>query len=246
MRPVIGVIGCNKEHEGEPAHAVKARYIEGVARHADAAALIVPSLGAPDDVRAIVPKLDGILLTGATSNMEPHHFGGTLEHGPSDPGRDGTALALIRTAQAANVPIIGICRGFQEINVALGGTLRDQRDGGDRSVPHHAPDGATLDEQFAHSHAVDVAPGSLLEQIAGARELTVNSVHYQMIDALGDGLRVEARARDGVIEAISSRDGRSIFAVQWHPEWRPELRPHDIAFWHHVGTLVRGEAELSA
>lgn len=241
QKPVIGIIGCNKELEGEPSHNVKTRYVEGVAKFADAIPLIVPSLGQLDDMATIVARLDAVLLTGATSNIEPRHFGSPGGREPKDAMRDTTSLALIKAAQEANVPVIGICRGLQEINVALGGSLLDQRDNDEISIAHHASDDATLDEMFAHSHPVDVSPGSSLEQVVGVQRLLVNSVHYQMIDQLGEGLRVEATAADGVVEAISSRDGRSIFAVQWHPEWRPETRPHDLAFWRYVGELARAE-----
>lgn len=238
-RPVIGVIGCNKMLEGEMAQTVKARYIEGVVRFADAVPLIIPSIGRAEDAPVIVGRLDAVLLTGSVSNVEPQHFGGGAPREPRDAARDTTSLALIHAAQQANVPVIGICRGLQEINVALGGSLSDQRDDIDSTLPHHASDGANLEEMFAHSHQVDVAPGSLLRQVVNADRLLVNSVHYQSVARLGEGLRVEATAPDGVVEAFSSRDGRSIFAVQWHPEWRPETRPHDLAFWQHVGELAR-------
>lgn len=238
-KPIIGIIGCNKQVDGEPVHSVKARYVEGVDRFADSIPLIIPSLGHPEDVPAIVNCVDAILLTGATSNIEPHHFGGSGGREPKDPLRDTTSLALIKAAREANVPVVGICRGLQEINVALGGSLIDQRDGDEISIAHHASDGASLEDMFAHSHRIDVSPGSLLAQVVEAQRLLVNSVHYQVIDKLGEDLRVEATAVDGVVEAISSRDGRSIFAVQWHPEWRPETRPHDLAFWRHVGELAR-------
>ncbi len=238
-RPIIGVIGCNKMLEGEPAQTVKSRYIAGIADFADGIPLIIPSLGRPEDAPAIIAQLDGLLLTGATSNIEPQHFGGVGGRGPRDPHRDTTSLSLIMAAQAAGVPVIGICRGLQEINVALGGTIIDQRDAATRAMDHHAADDADLEGMFGHTHSVDVAPGSLLGEITGERTLAVNSVHYQHIGQLGDGLRVEATAEDGVVEAISSRDGRSIFAVQWHPEWRPAERPHDLAFWRYVGALTR-------
>lgn len=243
-KPVIGVIGCNKALEGEPAHTVKARYIQSLVAYAEAIPLIVPSVGNPEDLSAIVPKLDAILLTGGTANIEPDHYQSGEGHGPWDPARDVTSFALIRAAQAANVPIIGICRGLQEINVALGGSLIDWRDAETGMHAHHAPDDADLEGMFAHSHKIGVSPGSLLSEITGSDEILVNSVHYQMIGRLGSGLRVEATADDGCIEAISSRDGRSIFAVQWHPEWRAEERAHDLAFWAYVGALARASQEL--
>lgn len=239
QRPVIGVIGCNKMLEGEPAQTVKGRYVDAVSRYADAIPLIIPSLDRPEDAPAIIDRVDALLLTGAISNIEPHHFGDGDGREPKDPFRDTTALALIAAAREADAPIIGICRGLQEINVALGGTLSDQRDDDTGSVTHHAPDDASWEDMFAQTHEIDVAPGSLLSQIVGASHLDVNSVHYQYVATLGDGLRVEATAHDGVVEAISSRDGHAIFAVQWHPEWRPDTRPHDLAFWRHVGNLAR-------
>lgn len=239
QRPVIGVIGCNKMLEGEPAQTVKSRYVEAVAQYADAIPLIIPSLDRPEDAVAIIDRVDALLLTGAISNIEPHHFGGDEGREPKDPLRDRTVMALIAAAREADAPIIGICRGLQEINVALGGTLTDQRENDVNTVSHHAPDEASLEEMFAHTHKIDVSPGSLLSQIVDASQLEVNSVHYQQVASLGDGLRVEATAHDGVVEAISSRDGHSIFAVQWHPEWRPTERPHDLAFWRHVGDLAR-------
>lgn len=243
-KPVIGVIGCNKLLEGEAAHTVKARYVEGITEFAEAIPLIVPSVGRVADIPTIIARLDAVLLTGGTANIEPHHYGTGGGRGPWDEKRDDTSFAVIEAARSANVPVIGICRGLQEINVALGGTLIDLRDTEAGMHLHHAPDDASLEDMFAHAHTIDVAPGSLLADITGAASLQVNSIHYQTIDKLGSGLRVEATAEDGCIEAISSRDGRSIFAVQWHPEWRSGERAHDIAFWGYVGALARAGLEL--
>ena len=150
------------------------------------------------------------------------------------------AAALIAAAMAAGKPVFGICRGLQEINVALGGTLVDQRDGTNQELAHHAPDGVDLDLMFAHGHSVDVVPGTPLAAIAGEGSLAVNSVHFQTIGALGKGLVVNARAGDGVVEAVSSTGTAApILAVQWHPEWRPEGRAHDLAFWRNMGDVAR-------
>ncbi|HEY8595928.1 MAG TPA: gamma-glutamyl-gamma-aminobutyrate hydrolase family protein [Devosiaceae bacterium] len=245
-KPLIGVIACNREVEGEPAQTVKARYVEGVAQFADAIPVILPSLGRPEDAPDIVARLDAILLTGSASNIEPHHYGATAGRTPHDAPRDETAMALVRAAIAANVPVFGICRGLQEINVALGGTLDDQRDREAGDLSHHAIDGVPLDEMFSHYHPVDIAPGSRLSQVTGARSVQVNSVHYQSIARLGVGLEAEARAPDGVIEAVSSTRGGGVFAVQWHPEWRPRERAHDLAFWRHVGQTARDHAARRA
>mgnify|MGYP000392144173 CR=1 FL=1 len=238
-KPVIGVIACNKPLEGETAQAVKNRYIEAVINYADAIPLIFPSFGRPDDAGPMIARVHALMLTGATSNVEPRHYGADGEADPKDPNRDMTSLSLIKAAHALNMPIIGICRGMQEINVALGGTLADQRENPAGKIAHHSSDDATLEEMFSHYHPIDIAPGSNLQKVVGTDKMLVNSVHYQRVERLGDDLRVEATSADGVVEAIASRSGPSIFAVQWHPEWRPQERPADLAFWRHVGQLAR-------
>lgn len=238
-KPVIGVIS-NHIVEDEGAYIVKARYVDAVARHADAVPLICPALEDVRDAAAMVGRLDALLLTGATSNIEPAHYGAAAGRAPFDPARDGMAAALIAAAIAAGKPVFGICRGLQEINVALGGTLVDQRDGSNQQVFHHAPEGAELDAMFAYGHEVEVVPGTPLAAIAGEKKLAVNSVHFQSIGRLGKGLVVNARAGDGVVEAVSSTGTAApILAVQWHPEWRPEGRAHDLAFWRNVGAVAR-------
>lgn len=238
-KPVIGVIS-NHIVEDEGAYIVKARYVDAVARHADAVPLICPALADAGDAAAMVGRLDALLLTGATSNIEPARYGAAVGRAPFDPMRDGMAAALIAAAMAAGKPVFGICRGLQEINVALGGTLVDQRDGAEPDLAHHAPEGVSLDAMFAHGHEVEVVPGTPLAAIAGTGTLAVNSVHFQTIGRLGKGLVVNARAGDGVVEAVSSTGTAApILAVQWHPEWRPEGRAHDLAFWRNVGAVAR-------
>ncbi|MBU1175764.1 MAG: gamma-glutamyl-gamma-aminobutyrate hydrolase family protein [Alphaproteobacteria bacterium] len=244
-KPLIAVIGCNKMHEGEPAQTVKTRYLTVLAEQAGAVPLIVPSLGRPEDAAAIVARVDAVLLTGSVSNVSPAAYGGGVAHEPFDPARDRTALALIRAARHFGVPVTGICRGFQEINVALGGSLRDERDAG--TSVHHVEDEGDLEAEFAHGHEVTPAPASLLARLVGTGPVIVNSVHHQLVDRLGEGLRVEATAADGVVEAIASREADPlIFAVQWHPEWRPQDVAHHIAFWRFVGERARRAATSRA
>lgn len=242
LKPIIGIVGCHREIEDETAHLVKARYVTGVRDFAGAIPLIVPGFSNPSDAIAVVERLDGVLLTGAPSNMKNENGEG---RGPFDPVRDETSLALIKAAQHLQVPLFGICRGLQEINVALGGTLKDQRDSDEaQNIAHHTPDGVPLDEMFACHHQVEVSPGSRLSGMTKEMQLEVNSVHFQMVDQLGDGLRVEAASEDGVVEAIAARDGSELFAVQWHPEWRPAERPHHLAFWEAFGRAARGAIAL--
>jgi putative glutamine amidotransferase len=247
-KPVIGVISCNREIEGEAGQTVKNRYLDGVSRYADAIPMIIPTNAEPSDSAAIVARLDGLLLTGSSSNIEPERYGveqpGRL---PSDARRDAMSGALIKAAIAAGKPVFGICRGFQEINVALGGTLVDQRDTDNVAYLHHAPDGLGLEAMFNHFHAVDVLPGTPLQSFTGSTGLTVNSVHFQTIGRLGEGLRINAVGNDGVIESISTTDTPApVFAVQWHPEWHPDNRPHDLAFWRYLHDAAAAASKNAA
>lgn len=239
-RPVIGVIACGRMVEGEPAQAVKHRYLEAVERYADAIPLIVPSNQPAFHVADLVARLDAVMLTGSTSNIAPHHYGSdSAGQQPVDDGRDTLSQALIHAAIAAAKPVFGICRGLQEINVALGGTLRDLRDTG-LAGPHHAPADVSLEAMFAFSHAIEVSAGGTLQRFTGQSHMVVNSVHFQAIDRLATGLVVNATGPDGIIEAVSATHTPApVFAVQWHPEWRPEARAHDLAFWHYLGEAAR-------
>ncbi|PXA96888.1 gamma-glutamyl-gamma-aminobutyrate hydrolase [Nostoc sp. 3335mG] len=241
-RPVIGVIACERVVEGEPAQAVKHRYLEAVERHAQALPVVIPSNQAEANAVEIVARLDAVLLTGSNSNIAPMRYrSDAAAIAPTDRGRDGFGAALINAAIAAGKPLFGICRGLQEINVALGGTLRDLR--ADAAVPpHHAPAEAGLEETFAFAHEVEVVAGSLLQRFTSSTILDVNSVHYQAIERLGEGLVANAAGPGGVIEAISTHHTAApVFAVQWHPEWRPEQRPHDLAFWKYLGDAARAD-----
>lgn len=239
-RPVVGVIACGREVEGEPAQAVKHRYLEAVERFSNAIPLIVPSNQPAANAADVVARLDAVLLTGSNSNIAPRHYGSELEvRAPIDDGRDELSQALIHAAITAAKPVFGICRGLQEINIALGGTLKDLRANG-LGGHHHAPADASLEQMFAFGHPIDVVSNGALHRYAGAARLAVNSVHFQTIDRLAEGLVANAIGPDGVIEAIATTHTPApVFAVQWHPEWRPEGRAHDMAFWHYLGEAAR-------
>ncbi len=240
-RPVLGIIACNRQVGTEPAQAVMERYVRAAMTYADVAALIVPSL--PDLMGAaeVAPRLDGILLTGSPSNVASARYGESEGDGPFDEGRDQIALSLINRMIDARKPVFGICRGFQEINVALGGTLRRDTSTNDDLLRHHAPDGVSFDAMFDHRHAVDLVEDGILAQAYGKATLDVNSVHYQGIGTLADGLTVEARAPDGLIEAYSARpNGAPLLAVQWHPEWGTENDADSQTYFHLLGKALRG------
>lgn len=241
-RPVLGVIACNRIVGTEPAQAVMERYIRAAMTYADVAALIVPSL--PDLMTAaeVAPRLDGILLTGSPSNVATARYDDDGGEGPFDEGRDEIALSMVDRMIDLQKPVFGICRGFQEINVALGGTLRRDTSASDELIRHHAPDGVSFDAMFDHRHPVELAEGGLLASAYAKPELDVNSVHYQGIGKLADGLAVEARAPDGLVEAYSARpNGAPLLAVQWHPEWGTESDPDSQTYFHLLGKALRGE-----
>lgn len=247
-RPIIGVTTCNKMFEEELAQTVKQRYLDGLIKHADAIPVLIPALGKTDDAMELVQSLDGILLTGSTSNIDPRLYKSDKpQRDHADPKRDLTTMALIRAGRHFGVPIFGICRGFQEINVALGGTLVDERESSANNLVHHAADGADLNGMFAHEHEIELSPAGLWARLTGESTLSVNSVHYQMVEQLGADLRVEATAPDGVVEAFASREADPlVFAVQWHPEWQPDDKRHYLSFWRFVGERARRRrAELA-
>ena len=240
-RPVLGVIACNRMVGSEVAQAVMNRYIRAAMIYADVAALIIPSL--PDLMTAadVAPRIDGVLLTGSPSNVATRLYGEDGGDGPFDDGRDEIAISMVNRMIDAQKPVFGICRGFQEINVALGGTLRRDTSASDDLIRHHAPDDVSFDAMFEHRHAVDLTDGGMLANAYAKSALDVNSVHYQGIGKLADGLNVEASAPDGLVEAYSARpNGAPLLAVQWHPEWGTENDPDSQTYFHLLGKALRG------
>jgi putative glutamine amidotransferase len=209
--------------------------------YADVAALIIPSL--PDLMTAaeVAPRIDGMLLTGSPSNVATRLYGDEGGDGPFDDGRDEIAMSMVDRMIDARKPVFGICRGFQEINVALGGTLRRDTSANDTLIRHHAPDDVDFDAMFDHRHPVELADGGMLSSAYAKGALDVNSVHFQGIGTLADGLTVEARAPDGLIEAYSARpNGAPLLAVQWHPEWGTENDVDSQTYFHLLGKALRG------
>jgi putative glutamine amidotransferase len=241
-RPVLGIICCNRIVGSDSAQAVMDRYVTASMAYANTAALLVPSLNSLMDAAEVAPRLDGVLLTGSPSNIETQRYRHEGGEGPFDPARDEIALGLIHRMIDAGKPVFGICRGFQEINVALGGTLRRDVSVNPEFLPHHAPDGVSFEAMFAHQHRVELAGGGRLALAYQRPDLTVNSVHYQGIGELSAQLQIEARADDGLIEAYSARlSGAPVLAVQWHPEWQTAHNPESQTYFHLLGKALRGE-----
>jgi len=214
----------NRRHR---VHGTGAKNVDAVERCAGCVPVMLPPLGERLDIESFVERIDGLVLTGGRANVEPHHYEGPPfpDDEPIDPERDATVLAMVRACVAAEVPVFGICRGIQEMNVALGGSLHyrlhllDDKD--DHRMPRH--DDVTVEEIFRLRHPVRLSPGGLFERLAGASEVMVNSLHGQGIDVLADALEIEAVAPDGVIEGLRLKDDRTFtVGVQWHAEWKPE------------------------
>jgi len=244
-RPLIGIPADRRMVGAHPFHMVGEKYARAVLDAAGAAPLLIPALADELGFEELLERLDGLLFTGSPSNVEPHRYEGppsapgTLH----DPARDATTLPLIRKAVAAGVPVFGICRGFQEMNVAFGGTLHQKL----HEVPghlDHRDDGTQpLEVQYGPAHDVTLAPGGMLRAFASGDRIRVNSLHSQGIDRLGPELEVEARAPDGVIEAFRVRNARRFaLAVQWHPEWKVMSNPFSRALFAAFGEASRERA----
>jgi putative glutamine amidotransferase len=245
-RPVIGISADQRMIGLHPFHAVGDKYVRAVVEAAEAIPLLIPALGEHLGLDELLVHLDGILFTGSPSNVDPSRYNGN----PSIPGtlhdaaRDATTLALIPRAIGAGIPVFGICRGFQEVNVAMGGTLTQRLHEVPGLLDHRDDAEQPLAVQYAPAHDVSLAPGGLLSQLAGATHVRVNSLHSQGVERLAPDLIVEARAPDGVIEAFRVKDApRFALAVQWHPEWQVMSDSFSRAMFAAFGAASRERAQ---
>jgi putative glutamine amidotransferase len=217
------------------------KYARAVRVGAQAQPVMFP-LAAPEQVPGLLETVDGVMLTGSPSNVHPSHFDEAV-HDPSlplDPERDALTLALVRACIEHAVPLLGICRGFQEINVALGGRLHQTVHAVEGLMDHREPDDGAIEAQYAPSHPVRLQPGSALARWAGAEDVMVNSLHGQGIGQLAVGLRALAHAPDGLVEAFEVEGAQAFaYAVQWHPEWRCWDNPFYTAIFEAFGDAVR-------
>jgi putative glutamine amidotransferase len=225
-RPVVLVPACNKPLGDHPFHTVGRKYVDAV-RLAGALPLVVPH-AEPWELDELLDLADGVLLTGSASNVHPSHFGEAV-HDPSlplDPVRDAWTLPLIPKVLARGMPLLAICRGAQEANVALGGSLHQAVHEVEPYADHRAPKDAPAAVQYGLAHPIDVRAGGRLAQILDAPRVEVNSVHGQGLHRLAPGLRIEATAPDGLVEAFSVEGAAGFnLCLQWHPEWQAADNP---------------------
>jgi putative glutamine amidotransferase len=232
MTPLILLSGDVREIDGYSWHAAVDTYLRAV-QLIGAVPLILPSLDGID-LDAVLARVDGVLLTGSRSNVHPDRYGvaPSTRHEPYDPARDATTMRLIPATLDAGIPLFAICRGFQELNVALGGSLIAEAQERPGSLDHRAPPDQPNDVRFGLAHDVHFEADSHLGALLKASCVRVNSVHRQVIDRLAPGLVVEARAPDGTIEAVRVADASNFaFGVQWHPEyWAATDKPSGTLF----------------
>jgi putative glutamine amidotransferase len=239
---LVGVISDRRMQGPHPFHMVGEKYLKAVADAAGGFPVGLPSLAEGFDVLDILDRLDGLFLTGSPSNVEPRHYlGDPSEPGTwHDPERDLAALALIPAAIRVGMPLLAVCRGFQEMNVAFGGSLHQMVHQQPGYGMHKENEQDPLDVQYSPSHNVRFTPGGLLVRITGVPGAMVNSLHSQGVARLGDGLEVEAVAEDGLIEGFTVRDAPGFtLALQWHPEWKVLDNPVSTAIFRAWGDACR-------
>jgi putative glutamine amidotransferase len=242
-RPIIGVVADVRSIDGQPFHMAQEKYLNAIRLGAEGFPIIIPSFGPEPDLAAFIAELDGLMLTGAISNVEPWRYGAGADARcePFDPARDATSLPVIDMALNDALPLLGVCRGFQELNVALGGTLDPKIHEIPGRMDHRADYKLPLAGQYAPAHPIALAPGGILAELEpGTTELMVNSLHWQGIDRLAPRLAVEATAPDGTIEGVRVTDAPAFaLAVQWHPEWDVTSSPFSMALFRRFGDAAR-------
>ncbi len=255
-KPIIAVTADRREVAPYMWHMVPEPYVNAATNVADVIPIIVANIGEKLETDTLLDRVDGLLVTGSRSNVHPSHYGvePTADHEPFDPERDATTLPLIRRAIERGIPVLAICRGIQELNVAMGGSItaafQEQRN----IKGHDYPIDGAQDERFALAHGVKIEPGSCISDILQSDILSggvrVNSLHTQALDRLGDRVEVEALSEDGTIEAVTVKGAPGfVIGVQWHPEYWAETDSPSNTIFKAFGDACRdyaaGRAGLS-
>lgn len=244
-KPIVGVPADRRQFGPHPFHMVGEKYLTALLEAADVLPLMTPVLPDNVDIDELLAQFDGIFLTGSYSDLEPHHYGGepSADGTLHDPYRDAVTLPLAKRALAEGVPLLAVCRGFQELNVVLGGTLHQKV----HEIPgyhsHLENKDDPLDVQYGPSHPVGLPENGLLRELLGSDTAMVNSLHGQGIAKLADGVTVEAIADDGLVEAFRVDDVPGFaLAVQWHPEWKATENDFSKVIFKAFGDACRERA----
>ena len=246
-KPVVLVPACNRMLGNHCFHVAAKQYVDAVWL-ARCQPLIVPGAN-PDELDDLLQIADGVLLSGSPSNVHPSWFNENVldESLPLDPLRDAWTLPIIPKVVALGVPLFAICRGFQEANVALGGSLHPAVHEGEGYADHRDRDDDAIEVQYGIAHDVAIEPGGVLERLLETSTIAVNSLHGQGVNRLAPGLRVEARANDGLVEAFSVADAPAFaLGVQWHPEWHAAENPVSMRLLGAFGDAARAHRDRGA
>jgi len=241
LLPFVGLPADTLEQDGLLFHKLGDKYARAVSEVALAHPLLIPSMGCDLDLSDLMAGLDGLVITGSPANVHPSRFGETPTeaHEPYDFHRDATTFPLIELALDSGMPLLCICRGHQELNVAMGGTIDTEIQDLPGRMEHRGV-GDSVEERYGPKHAISITPGGVLHGILGTGEIMVNTIHRQAISKLGDGLSVEATAEDGTVEAISVSGARGFnLSVQWHPEYQAKANPDSVKIFEAFGDAVR-------
>lgn len=247
VSPLVLVPSCQRVLGRHPFHIVGRKYVDAI-RMAGGVPLMVPG-GRPEELLAALDVIDGVLLTGSPSNVHPSHFDEPVhnEELPLDPLRDAWTLPLIRAALDRGLPLLAICRGLQEVNVALGGSLHQAVQEQAGHMDHRSDESLPVEQEYGLAHAIHIEPGGTLDRVLeglppsvrDGTQVRVNSLHGQGVKQLAPGLRVEARAPDGIIEAFSLPDAGFNLCMQWHPEWLAHENPVSQRIFEAFGQACR-------
>ena len=242
FRPLVALPADTYEKDGFFYHSLGDKYVRALTEVADVEAVMIPNAIDAENLDGLLSHFDGVLMTGAVSNVHPPQYGEdpTEDHEPYDHHRDAITLKLIRRVIDRGIPLFCICRGFQELNVAMGGTLETELQRGEGRLDHRAPPSDNIDERYGPRHPVAITKGGLLSHLLEKSETMVNTIHRQGIKKLGAGLNVEAKAPDGVIEAVSVKGAKAFaFGTQWHPEFKAAQNPDSVKLFTAFGDAVR-------
>lgn len=241
-KPVVLMSMGTQERKGHAYQVMTHKYIAPLVEFSACVPLLAPTCFGTDDLEQYLDMVDGVYLTGAGSNIDPALYNqeNLTPDKAQDRDRDLFDLPLIRAAIARGLPIFGICRGMQEINVALGGDIHQKLYAVGGFDDHREDSSDPVEVQYGESHNVRLVPGSWLADLLAKDEITINSLHGQGIATLGEGLEALAYAEDGLIEAIHAPAlAQFTLAVQWHPEWQTSANPDSVKIFQAFGAACR-------
>jgi putative glutamine amidotransferase len=245
VHPLVGLPSDTYEKDGFLFHSLGDKYARALTEVSQVLPVMIPSMFDDTQLDELLDNFNGILMTGAVSNVHPPHYGEepSADHEPYDHNRDASTLKLIRAVIDRGMPLFCICRGFQELNVAFGGSLETELQRGHGRLDHRAPRSDDTDVRYAPRHSIAITKGGFLERMLGKSETMVNTIHRQGIKSIAPGLNIEAMAPDGVIEAVSVKGARSFaFGTQWHPEYKAAANPDSVKLFTAFGDAVRAYA----